>query len=157
MEEVWAEIEGFPNYMVSTFGRVYNSSTHVYLKGRPTQQGYLRVVIAGKDQYIAQLVAKAFFGAFRHGMHVSHVNGDKNNNSTVNLRLRAGMRRVDDNRENHREWGRRVRIVETGEVFRTVRDCANYIGGDYGSIYAVLRGKRNHHQGFTFEYYEENN
>jgi hypothetical protein len=50
--------------------------------------------------------------------------------------------------------GSAVRIIETDEVFRTARDCANYIGGDYGSIYACLRGDRRSHMGFTFEYHE---
>jgi len=51
---------------------------------------------------------------------------------------------------------RRVKIIETGQVFLTVESCARYIGGDVSSIYRVLRGERISHKGLTFQYmYEE--
>jgi hypothetical protein len=78
-----------------------------------------------------------------------------------NLYLRKRVRQVttarplegSETQEFNRQWGKKVRIVETGEVFRTVRDCASYINGDYSSIYAVLRGHRDSHRGFTYEYH----
>lgn len=54
-----------------------------------------------------------------------------------------------------RARARKVRIVETNEVFLTVENCARYIGGDASSIYRVLRGERISHKGYTFEYYYE--
>lgn len=47
-----------------------------------------------------------------------------------------------------------VTIIETGETFRTVRECADYIGGHSSGISNVVYGKRKSHKGFTF-YYEE--
>ena len=48
-----------------------------------------------------------------------------------------------------------VKVKETGEVYRGVRRCADEIHGDFGTIYACLRGERKTHQGFTYEYVED--
>jgi hypothetical protein len=159
LEELWAEIDGYPNYIVSNYGEVVSLRTDQRLRARPNADGYLRVALSregvSKDHYVHQLVAKAFFGSFRNGMHVSHVNGDKENNSTHNLRLRSGKVGTAQRDNEQEPWGQRVRIIETGQVFRTARECARHIGGDYGSVYACLRGRRNRHLGYTFEYYGE--
>ena len=59
------------------------------------------------------------------------------------------------NKRPNRARARKVRIVETGDIFLTVENCAKYIGGDPSSIYRVLRGERISHKGLTFEYYYE--
>lgn len=165
-EEVWVEIDGYPNYAVSNKGRIVNQETDMILRERPNENGYMRVALYQngwrRDHYVHQLVAFAFFGDFRLGEHLEWVNGDVSDNRPENLRTKkvkrelireaAHLRAAAD--EQYRPWGKRVRIVETGEVFRTVRDCANYINGDYSSIYRCLRNERASHMGFTFEYQE---
>lgn len=47
--------------------------------------------------------------------------------------------------------GVRVQIVETGEVFNSITDCAEYINGSAGTIHHVLTGQRNTHKGYHFE------
>jgi hypothetical protein len=47
---------------------------------------------------------------------------------------------------------RPVRIVETGEVFESLAQCARWIGGSSMTISRCLSGKRKTHLGFTFEY-----
>lgn len=162
MKEVWAEIEGFPNYAVSNYGYVLSLHTNRLLKTRSNGRGYLRVMLSHegvtRDFYVHQLVAMAFFGNFTPGTHVQHVNGNKEDNATWNLRLKRGRDAHLVVREiRKRQVGKKVRIIETGDVYRTVRDCADYIGGDYASIYACLRGERSTHLGYTFEYAEEYN
>lgn len=158
MEVRWAVVDGFPNYEVSTLGEVYNTKFKRYVHPRKNPEGYLRVTLfhngVGREKYIHVLVARAFFSDFRDNAQVTQVNGDKEDNRLENLRLRGNTRPYLE-RERRRPWGRRVKIVETGEVFRTVGDLARYIGGDYSKVYACLRGERNHHLGYTFEYYEE--
>lgn len=168
MEEIWAAIEGYPNYAVSNYGYVLNRTTNKIIRGRPNERGYLRVRLwsyhpadengnpartMGKDHYVAQLVAQAFFGDWREGMRVSHVDGDKSNNALSNLYLKHGI--VGMHYESRKAFtGKPVRIVETGEEFRTVKDAATYIGGDFATIYKVLRGERQSHLGYRFEYTE---
>lgn len=154
-------LEGYPNYSVSNFGGVKNVFTDLLLRHRPDAKGYLRVSLSNegvvRDQYIHHLVAKCFFGSFEYGMQINWVNGDITDNFVGNLRLRKLARQAILDRapiRDSRAWGKRVRIPETGAIYRTVRDCANHIRGDYSSIYAVLRGDRKSHRGYTFEYYE---
>lgn len=158
LDVVWAEIEGFPNYEVSNNGEIYNRKFDRYLTPRPNADGYLRVTLfeegIGKERYVHNLVARAFFAEFRANAHVTQVNGDKTDNRVNNLRLRGG-KRVEPRPNLLQGWGRRVKIVETGEIFRTVGECARWIGGDFSKIYACLRGERGHHLGYTFEYYAE--
>lgn len=162
VEEVWVALEGYPNYSVSNFGSVMNVNTNQYLKYRPDAKGYLRVSLSNegvvRDHYVHQLVAKCFFGAFDAGEQINWVNGDITDNFVGNLRLRKVARRAildmaPERRE--RAWGKRVRIPETGAIYRTVRECARHIRGDYSSIYACLRGERKSHRGYSFEYYFE--
>jgi len=162
MEEVWIELDGYPNYAVSNYGSVINVKTDQVLKNRPDAKGYLRVSLSNRgivrDHYIHQLVAKCFFGRFEDGAQINWVNGDITDNFTGNLRLRKRARQDILHMAPPRQpkaWGKRVRIIETGQVFRTVRDCARYIHGDYSSIYACLRGIRRSHRGYAFEYYDD--
>lgn len=166
--ETWVEIAGYPNYAVSNMGRVFNVQRERILKFREAIDGSLRVSLSKDgevtDHYVHHLVAAAFFGGVSPGVQVIHANGDKTENTPENLRLKRRERRIpprsrpwgDGEVENGRHWGRRVRIVETGETFLTVRDCANYIKGDYSTIYKCLEGQgRKTHRGHTFEYVNE--
>lgn len=49
-----------------------------------------------------------------------------------------------------------VRIIETGETFKSVRACARYLGGHPQIILDLLAGKkwRNSYKGYTFELVE---
>ena len=49
-------------------------------------------------------------------------------------------------------WARKVRVIETGEVFDSAIACADSINGDYSHIYKVIKGERKSHKGLTFEY-----
>ena len=61
--EYWNDIEGYPNYSVSNFGRVKSKKTGKLLKSYKTK-GYLRVSLyndAGrKCKLVHRLVAEAF-------------------------------------------------------------------------------------------------
>jgi hypothetical protein len=85
---------------------------------------------------------------------VIQVNGDLDDCRLVNLHLRRQPRSDEMPIRRIRQTSRSVEVIETGDVYRTARDCADYIGGDYGSIYACLRGERGSHLGYTFRYYD---
>jgi hypothetical protein len=159
MREVWAEIRGFPNYQVSNYGVIRSLRTRSLIQHRYNGGGYAHVTLSTygeqHEYYVHQLVAQAFFDNYEPGMRLKHVNGDQSDCSVPNLQLRRRREHLQHSRkETHAVWGKSVRIVETGEVFRTVRQCARFIGGDYSAIYGVLRGQRAVHLGYTFEYVE---
>lgn len=161
MEEVWVEVEGYPNYAVNNRGEVLSLNNDKLLAMRPNDQGYLRVALSRegevRDFYVHQLVAQAFIGGFTLGEQLIHVNGDIQDNTPANLHQRKYIREASALRRklipDERYTGRRVRIKETGEVFRNARALADHINGDYSSIYSCLRGERKTHMGFTYEYY----
>lgn len=160
-DEKWAEVEGFPGYAVSDHGRVLNCHTNSILRPRDNSYGYSRVALRrnGKthDVYVHHLVAKAFITGYQDGVQIRHER-DNSDNHVNNLRFRRGVRMGTLVRSPKKPQTRRVKIVETNQVFMTVDSLAQYIDGDTSSIYRVLRGERISHKGFTFEYhYDEHN
>lgn len=95
MEE-WAAISGFPEYEVSTLGRVRRCvDSRKYKAGfiltpRKHPRGYLWVSLSAngrmKNKLIHRLVAEAFLGSQPEGMQVAHNDGSRTNNAVGNLR-----------------------------------------------------------------------
>lgn len=157
VDEEWAYIDGFPEYSVSDFGRVANLKFDRVLKTQLTDRGYKKVVLQSRDNgsqqfYVHQLVAAAFLADFRPGLRVTHRDLDRTNNKVPNLRILKGEYKGELIYDSPRMHARRLRIVETGEVFRTAYDCARHIGGRASNIYRVINGYRDSHLGYTFEY-----
>lgn len=144
--EYWRTIPSFPVYSASNYGRIRNEETgrimHLYLSTR----GYLTLTLRRNNQQVPQsvhrLVAEAFLGGPHPDLDVNHIDGDKTNNCIENLEwctrehnvrhavrmgLRPGPRR------------KAVRIVETGDEFVSLRDCAKYFGVDVSCISWALR------------------
>lgn len=156
MREYWLEIPGNPQYMISTYGDIISSRLDRNLVPCRSSNGYYKVKLNGMQLYVHQLVARTFIEGWRHGIRVNHIDGDRSNNRLDNLCLLEGHPRGDGEiviPQTIYRWGQRVQIKETGDVFRTVRDCAAHIGGDYSAIYACLRGDRTHHLGYTFKWF----
>ncbi len=155
-EELWKQIDDFPEYAVSTQGKVVNLKFDRPLEGVVTTNRYLKVTLR-KDgqvyqQYVHQLVAAAFFTNWRRGVRVRHLDDNRSNNSVTNLSIAGGEYRVPPRIKFSRITSQKVRIIETQETFRTVYDAADHIGGSASNIYRVLRGERSSHLGYTFEY-----
>lgn len=155
-DEVWAEVVDFPDYAVSNHGRIMNCHTNYILRPRDNSYGYSRVALRKDGQtfdvYVHHLVAKAFITGYHEGVQIRHER-DNSDNHVNNLRFRRGARLGTLNRKPKKPEVRRIKIVETKQVFLSVESCAKYINGDSSSIYRVLRGERISHKGFTFEYH----
>jgi len=110
MEEIWKEIDGFPDYQVSTLGRVKgpNSTKSGYLSihTTPSKGGmsYQRVRVREKTFSVHRLVAKAFLPNPDNLPTVDHIDGNENNNTVNNLRWASyGLQRVNQkDRSNHK-------------------------------------------------------
>ena len=92
--EIWREIEEYPNYMVSNFGRVKslgNNKTRKekIIKPRKTKRNYYRVSLCKngkqKDYYIHRLVAEAFIPNPDNLPQVNHKDENTLNNCVSNL------------------------------------------------------------------------
>lgn len=155
-DEIWKDIKDFPNYEVSNRGRVRNKSTKYVLRPGLGGVGYLTVALykdgKGITKNVHDLVARAFLGDRKDGMTVNHIDGDKTNNNLKNLEF---VSRKENNIHAYtvglNQHKKRVKIVETGETFDSIKDCAKAIGGDGANISSCLKGKLKTHKGLHFE------
>jgi len=88
--ETYANITGFPNYQVSTFGNVKNVKSGRILKPSQEGGGYLYVILTDdgerSSKKIHKLVANAFLENPENKSCVDHINHDRKNNHLSNLR-----------------------------------------------------------------------
>ena len=95
MEEIWKNIEGYPNYQVSNMGRIKRLSTGYYrrtekiLKPQLQNNGYLHIKLSQKDKtkciLVHRLVAQVFIPNPNNLPQVNHINEDKTDNRVENL------------------------------------------------------------------------
>lgn len=87
--ELAREIPGYEQYLVTTWGRVYNTETKQFLKPYLHHKGYLRVdLYKGNERRhfkVHRLVAAAFIPNPEGKPQVNHIDGNKQNNSITNL------------------------------------------------------------------------
>jgi len=75
------------NYAATACGAVVNLNTGVHRKPDKTKDGYLKVTIFNKSQFVHRLVASAFFGQIPAKQTVNHKNFCKSFNFCTNLEI----------------------------------------------------------------------
>lgn len=91
-KEIWMQVEGSPNYLVSNLGSIksldYNGTKKPKnLKPVKDRDGYLHVFIGKKQYMVHRLVANAFIDKFGENTEtVDHINGIRDDNRACNLR-----------------------------------------------------------------------
>jgi hypothetical protein len=161
MKELWIDIDGYPNYIISSNGRVKNKSTGRILKPRPATNGYLRVCLYDKDGQrrdllIHRLGANAFYDGDHDGLDVNHIDGQKDNNFIGNLEWATRSENLKHAyrtklRDSPHNRCKAIKIVETGEIFKSVRECARYLGVSHSNISLCLNGFQKTCRGYHFE------
>lgn len=107
MEEIWKEVSGWPEYEISSDGRVRrvskNCGTTVGKILKPTKlnNGYYKVALCRnskrKEYLVHRLVAITFLGN-ADGMDVCHIDGTRDNNKLSNLRIDTRKGNMNDSR-----------------------------------------------------------
>lgn len=159
-DEEWKAHPYHKDIMVSSYGKVrsYKGGAWRDLHPSSNNMGYLRVGIGhGNPCSVHVLVAETFvYNDWPEGKtQVNHVDGYKHNNCSYNLEwttaseniqhaIRTGLKPAPE--------GRTIRIVETGNVYDSISECARAIGGIRKNVSACLTGRKHTHRGFHFEY-----
>jgi hypothetical protein len=163
--ETWLPVKDFNDYEVSNYGRVRSLKTNTIMKSYTTKNGYQQIKLFSKSKhhprYIHRLVAAAFFDCDYEEFEINHIDGDKENNFIGNLEwckhsentrhaIKTGLF-IPYRLPPRPHPSKKVRILETGEIFQSITECAEYIGGHKSAISACLLGKVKSHLGYRFE------
>lgn len=167
MEEVWKDIEGFPGYQVSSNGQIRCFRD---FHGNITDKAHLLKPCTNKDDYyeltlytiehkkvkkrIHRLVADAFLGP-RPDLVVNHINGNKHDNHITNLEWVTPEENSRLASENGLYKTKPVQVIETGEIFESIKDCAKALNIHPSDVSHVLSGAKASIRGFTFRYLAE--
>ena len=158
-EELWKEWPQDPRIKVSNKGNVvsYKRGVCYPYKVGHTHDGYQRVKASRQPQLVHRMVADTWIPNPNNYREVNHINGNKDDNRVENLEWTTRSQNM------HHAWrtgltkGRStpIRIVETGETFESISECARRIGGDLSNISHCLAGRQSTHRGYHFEYVKE--
>lgn len=164
----WKHYPGHPELLISDGGTVIRNKRGKWneLNQYDNERGYLRVGFTDKTipECVHTLVAETFVHNPdpENKKYVNHIDGNKHNNAASNLEwvtsgenqehaYRIGLRAPNFIQKTMRP----IRIIETGELFRGIGECARVIDGNPGHIHECLNGTRHTHRGYHFEYADE--
>lgn len=149
MYEEWREIPLFPNYSVSEGGSVRNDETGNMMTPLVNQRGIVHVGLTkNRVQYkraLSILVAEAFLMRPSFEFNTpTHLNGDRYDNRADNLAWRPRWFATKYYRQFQQGkpcFGRKVQVIETGEIFDTSWQAAITLGAlDRDIAMSILSG-----------------
>ena len=179
--EIYACIDGFPDYLVTSKGRVLSLKGNNIKELKPfkDKDGYYRVNLykKGKRKHILvhRLVAQAFISNPNNKPCVNHIDENKTNNCVSNLEWMTckentnygtGIDRrsithsitMSDGRmkgiknPNHKSVIGINKKTNDIKIYHYIRECEND-GFDTSHIVKCCKGKIKTHKGYTWKYY----
>lgn len=161
MKEEWKQIEIDGEkwgYEVSNLGNVRNMKTDKLLNLTKHSNGYIRITLSKnrktKKFYVHRLVATMFIPNTDGLKEVNHIDFNRENNSVENLEWVSHKDNVQHSFNGDEERGKqhkqkisdakkkKIRCVENGMVFDSLKDASEWCNGDVGSISSCCQGKR---------------
>ncbi len=156
--EIWKTINGYENYQVSSLGRI--RTKYRTLKNL-NKKGYSVICLCNNNvkKYflIHRLVALHFIPNPENKPQVNHIDGNKLNNSIINLEWNTSKENINHSWENGLSKNNsnrikkviesksiRVKNIVTNEVFNSIKDASiksNYTEKSLG--YQINKSKNN--------------
>ena len=167
MIEKWVNIKGYNGeYKISNLGRILSYKQYKegrILKTTPNKKGYPKVSLIkdGSSRYfeVHRLVAMYFVPNPRHLKYVNHKDGIKTNNESSNLEWCTQSQNVMHSiyflgNKSGGKCVRKIRCIETGKIFDSIRDAERACGIPSCNISRHLRGFHGNNVagGFHWEY-----
>lgn len=154
----WKDIACYPDYEVSVYGEVYSKRKQEVLIPQTNIHGYRFVTLYNENgpkmHTVHRLVANAFIPNPENKPQVNHEDGIKSNNRVTNLIWATNgenEKHAFEHGLKHPSGQKKVRIIETGEVFDSLHECARQLGGNFKAISNCIRGKSKTHLGYHYE------
>lgn len=173
IEEIWRDIPGYPNYMVSDLGRVRNASRNKFI-GSVNTQGYMIADLSHERKnrkfFIHRLVCQSFLDNPEAKPHVNHKNGIRDDNRLENLewcthwenllhaRLILGKARPPLSFVPRTDKSI-LRFTKNGDFidqFPSLENASKVLGIKGHHISECCRGKRKTCHGYIWKYNPEN-
>lgn len=152
----WYDLPGFPNHQGSLSGEIRHKRKKNILKPHIDKDGYCVMSLGSVDNVkVHRVLCEAFQGPppFPNAQ-VNHIDTNRQNNHFMNLEWVTPSENI--------KWGvykgnvdytkglrraaevnpKPVRVVETGEEFSSVKECAEHFGVKPQNISRVLTGVR---------------
>lgn len=130
MEKRWRTIKDHENYEVSDEGDVRNSKTGKILSHSVDEQNDdIVFMYEGSTKYkrkVSRLVAEAYIDGDLEHSYIEQIDNNKRNVRANNLKLKP------------KRIGKRVKVLETGEVYDSIKECSKEVGLSVSTISKCL-------------------
>lgn len=149
----WSPIPGFPNYDISSDGKIRNNVTTRILhpSGRKDDRYQVTLYDEGRHKtfYVHKLVHDIFKGKPYSNCIVRHIDGDFKNNSAENLSALPRKGRTLKARLKQR---RKVFNVTTHDIYESVTEAARSVNGTTQGLCTHLSKLTKTYKGQIFDY-----
>lgn len=172
MKEEYKVIDGYEDYLISNYGKVFNVKRGKFLKLSKGRNEYLRVDLSkngkSKQFLVHRLVAQAFIPNPLGLDTVDHI-GSKTDNRVCNLRWLTRSENASrffkeqmtqEQREHYKENYKKVCeankkpiiCLETNKIYESITQAEKELNIDHRNICRVLKGKIRQTHGLHFKY-----
>lgn len=140
-------IKDFPGYYITSCGKVWSDRSNKFLKTKDTNYSRVNLYRDGQAYTVLvhRLVAEAYLPNPNNYKSVDHLDKNHFNNNINNLEW------VSQEVNNQRANNKKVRNVETGQVFDSFIAAAESVNKEKSGISACIRGKQKTCGGYHWE------
>lgn len=153
-------MKNFSNYYITSCGKIWNYKLNRFIAQRTDKDGYKITTMIddnGKryDFKVHRLVAMEYIPNPDNLPLINHKDEIKNHNWINNLEWCTYKYNSNYGSINERKritFGKRVKCIETGEIFYSSNEAGEKLGVDGSHIRAVCRGDRKSAYGYHWEW-----